>query len=78
MVKIKWNMAGFRALRTGTKVTDDLQRRASRIATAAGDGYKAGEPQSPRNRAHATVYTDTEKAKRDPNQLLRALQAGRG
>lgn len=78
MVKIKWNMAGFRALRTDPKVADDLHRRAERIADAAGHGFEAGERQVPRRRAHATVYAATTEAKRNANQLLIALQAGRG
>lgn len=77
-VKFKWNMAGFKALRTDPKVARDLRQRADQVADAAGPGYEVGDQQAPRNRAHNTVYTATTAAKRDGNRLLTALQAGRG
>lgn len=75
--KIKWNLAGFRALRTDPKVAADLRARAERVAAAAGDGFEVGDPQPPRNRAHEIVFTQSAAAKRDNNRLLTALQAGR-
>lgn len=70
--KIKWNLAGFRALRTDPKVVADLRARAERIADVAGG--TVGDPQAPRNRAHEVVGVQGG----DVNRLLIALQAGRG
>lgn len=78
-VKLRWNMAGFRELRTSARVRADILRRARNVAAVAGDGYRA-DPSDTRNRARAAVVTDSDAAKADNarNQtLLRALDAGR-
>jgi hypothetical protein len=79
MAKIKLNTKGFRELRTSPKVQADLQRRAERVARAAGPGFQVENPGT-KNRARRTVTAGTADAGRastDPTVLLRALNAGR-
>ena len=75
--RIKWNMAGFRALRKSGEVHADLARRAASIADAAGEGYEARSGQG-RSRARASVVTTTKKAMKRPNRILENLDRGRG
>jgi hypothetical protein len=77
--KIKWNLAGFKALRKERGVMSDLIDRGQAIAAAAGDGVEA-EPFTGRNRARVSVLTATVEAARKnarDNTLIRALDAGR-
>lgn len=77
--KVKLNSQGVRALLRSTEVRNDLERRARRIAAAAGDGMEA-ESSIGRNRARASVWTATIEAMRaeaDEMALTRALDAGR-
>lgn len=79
MVTLKLNNNGFRELRTSAKVQAEIQRRAERVAAAAGDGFEVDNPGA-KNRARRTVIPKSAKAgarSADPTVLLRALNAGR-
>lgn len=79
MPRIKWNMRGFEQLRRDPGVAADIDRRARRIAAAAGDGYEAS-PYEGKSRHRASVITATHKARLDNarhNTLLGAMDAGR-
>lgn len=85
-VTVKLNKAGFAALRNSPEVMADLNRRATRIANAAGEGFAARLDQrgsssmSSRPRARASVGTTDAKSIRKnakENTLMRALDAGR-
>ncbi len=82
-VTIKWNMAGFRELRTDPKVMADLNRRAEAVAAAAGDGFEA-EPAyrtGGRVRGRAAVVSITNQAaaaEARNHVLLKALDAAGG
>ena len=79
---IKWNMQGFRDLRTDPAVMDDLAKRSERIAAAAGEGFVAEpvEKTGGRVRGRAAVVSTTYQAAaaeaRD-HVLLKALDAGK-
>lgn len=78
--RLSFNSRGFRALLTNPAVQRDLEARAQRVASAAGEGYEALPLQPPRRRAHVIVAPVTGDADRDNaenNTLLRALDAGR-
>lgn len=81
-LRLDMNMAGFRAIRTDPAVLADVQARASRIASAAGDGFAVdSEITGGRGRARAVVYTGTfaaMKAEAVDAALTRAIDAGRG
>lgn len=88
MPKVKWNMKGFAALRNDPKVLADLERRAEKIARAAGSGFVANNEKwsgpgsrGPRPRSRTSVGTATEDARQkqadEGNILQRALDAGR-
>lgn len=77
--RIKWNIAGFRALNNERGVMADLIRRAERVAAAAGPGVVV-TPRSGKRRARVTVSTGTPEAVRRnarEQTLIRALDAGR-
>ena len=77
--RIKLNLAGFRKLRRSPEVMADLEKRARRIADAAGPGH-AGEVTKGRTRALGMVWTDTHEARRGEaanRSLTRAIDAGR-
>lgn len=77
--RLKFNLKGFRQIRTSAKVEADLDRRARRIANAAGDGFAVEDPDTT-NRARRVVVPNTAEAaneSRDPRVLLRAMEAGR-
>lgn len=81
-MRIKLNRAGIRELLTSEKVASDLQRRAEKIASAAGGaevGFEAVKTGGPA-RARSIVITTTHEAKnreaRD-RTLTRAIDAGR-
>lgn len=84
-VRIKWHLKNWSALRNSAEVRGELDRRASKIAHAAGPGFTRRQAQpgtKGRNRrARASVgTTDYESRKRqsEDNVLQRALNAGRG
>lgn len=83
-VQLKLNNKGFAELRNSREIRAELDRRASRIAHEAGEGFTrrpAEEGSGPRARARASVIASTYEARlaqsRD-NVLQRALNAGRG
>ena len=79
-MKIKWNRAAFREIRTLPAVDADMQSRAERVASAAGSGYEAKRTDNPRNRARAAVVTTSYRAIRENARhqtLLKSLDAGR-
>lgn len=85
--RVKWKPSnkGFAALRNSREVRADLDRRASLIAEAAGDGFTRRQAQpgtkGRRPRARASVGTNSWSARRrqsESNVLQRALNAGRG
>jgi hypothetical protein len=74
--KFQWNLPAFKELRTNPKVVDHIDEIARSIKEIAGDGFEVGDTQSPRNRAHAIVYTDTPEARMKnaaEHTLIRAL-----
>lgn len=84
-IKLKLSKRGFAALRNSAEVRAELDRRASRIAHAAGEGFTRRQAQpgtKGRNpRARASVGTNTAESRRRQsrdNVLQRALNAGRG
>lgn len=79
MVKIKWNIDGFRQLRYDPGVAADIDARAARIAAAAGPGYESS-PYRGATRHRASVITTSAKAaasERKHGKLLRSIDAGR-
>ena len=83
-VRIKHNVAGYKALRAAPGVVADLERRANAVKETAGDGFEMSSRQGaarPQGRWRTSVVTATPKAMRKnqrENTLLRALEAGRG
>lgn len=78
-VKVELHNSGFQQLRTDPAVVGDLGARASRIASAAGDGMQT-EMMRGRNRGRASVRTGTfaaRKAQAESLALTRAIDAGR-
>ena len=79
-MRLKLNNKGFRELRNHPNVIADLERRANRIADAAGEGFEARAMEG-RNRGRASVFTADFYGRRKQskeNVLQRALNAGRG
>lgn len=78
-VRIEFDEKAFRALLRSDEVKADLERRARRIAAAAGPGHVV-DSDTGRNRARAEVVTGTFEAKRGEavhHNLTRAIDAGR-
>lgn len=78
-VRIVLNRRGVRELLRSREIQADLERRAQRIAAAAGPGHEVTVEQG-RNRARAAVRTDTIDAmisEATDHTLTRALDAGR-
>jgi hypothetical protein len=78
-IRIDLNKAGVRELLNCPAVCAD--RRAQRIAAAAGEGMEAKPATPRRNRARAAVVTESWDAKRaeaTDRALTRAIDAGRG
>lgn len=79
-MKLKWNRAAFRELRTNEPgVISDLRSRTNRVASRAGEGYK-GNVIAGRSRARGGVVTATRRAIRDNarnNTLVKSMDAGR-
>jgi len=79
MLKLKLNTKTVGDLLRGQEMQSDLKRRASAIASAAGDGFESETDVGP-NRAHASVWTATREAvlaEANDRALTRALDAGR-
>ena len=77
--RIKLNLAGFRKLRRSPEVAADLEKRARRIADAAGPGHEV-EVTKGLTRALGLVWTDTHEARRNEatnRSLTRAIDAVR-
>ena len=80
-VKLRWNMPGFRALRTSPKMLQNLQKRAERIADKAGPGFMAAPVgvTGGRGRGRAAVVAATRNANRKnakDHTLVKNLDAG--
>jgi cytochrome c556 len=78
-VKVTIERKEIRALLRSPEVKRDLERRAKRIADAAGEGFEA-DSETGTNRARATVWTDTFEAMRaeaTDRALTRSIDAGR-
>ncbi len=78
-ISFKLNRKGVRELLRSQEVRADLERRARKVATKAGPGHRV-ESSIGRNRARASVITDTAEARiaegKDRN-LTSSLDAGR-
>lgn len=77
--KVKLNRRGMAELLKSSGVLADLERRANRIATAAGDGHVV-RAEIGRTRARAVVITATSEAIRaeaTERNLTRSFDAGR-
>ena len=82
-VAIKWRKGAFAELRTLPGVMAELDRRAEKIAAAAGPGYAVNPARATggKVRGRASVKTATTAARRreaKDHTLLRALNAGKG
>lgn len=86
-VRIKWNIPGWKKLRSEPGVRADLERRGNAVLRAAGGvaaGYEMSSRQGaakPQGRWRVSVAAVTPRAKRSNvkrNTLIRALEAGRG
>jgi hypothetical protein len=79
-VRVVRHSQNIRRLLRSDAVEADLKRRADAISAAAGDGHLS-ESSKGRNRARATVSTDTVEAiisEAHDHTLTAALDAGRG
>lgn len=79
-VKVKLVSKGVRALLTAPGVQADLDRRARRIANAAGEGFEVARRSQKGPRARAVVVTATREAmmaEANYRALTRAIDAGR-
>lgn len=81
MMRWKWKMRGFQAVRKDSGVQADLMRRAGAIAEAAGGkGDFIAVSNVAKGRARAAVIAATEKAQKaeaESRALTNALDAGR-
>lgn len=78
-VRVVLNRAAVGALLKSPEIQADLRRRAERIAASAGPGHKV-ETFVGKNRARASVSTDTDEAKvaqAAHQTLTKAIRAGR-
>lgn len=80
--KIKWNIEGFRQLRTTPAVRNDLLQRARSISDAAGGeamGYKVTPLllEDPRGAASVMATGKAAYDNRKYNSLMRSIDAGR-
>lgn len=79
-MRVVFNRAAFRAIRTSPRVVSDMARRAQRAAQSAGEGYVAATTSAPRNRARAAILAVSPEAKADNarnNTLIRSLDAAK-
>lgn len=75
---LKLNLHGFKELRKSAEIRDDLNRRAAKVAAAAGPGFEVRQSPS-KNRARVVVVPTTDEAEQanvDSFAALRALSAG--
>lgn len=80
MARIEIRTGAIREVLKSSPVNAELDRRARRIAAAAGAGYEAVDSTG-KNRERSAVIASSYKARVDNarnNTLLRALGAGRG
>lgn len=78
-VRIELNRAGIAQILKSPSMRSAVEKRARQIATTAGPGYEA-DSMIGRNRARASVYTKSFRARRDNsrhNTILRSLGAAR-
>ncbi|MGO2080280.1 hypothetical protein [Glutamicibacter arilaitensis] len=78
--RIRFNYAGFNAVRRSEGVRADLEARAQRIAAAAGPGFETKSTLNP-GRAGVLIFADTHEAmvaEAEDKALTRAIDAGRG
>lgn len=78
--RIRFDYAGFNAVRRSEAVRADLGARAERIAAAAGPGFETKATLNP-GRAGVLVYADTYDAmvaEAENKALTRAIDSGRG
>ncbi|HNG25429.1 MAG TPA: hypothetical protein PLC03_15795 [Microthrixaceae bacterium] len=78
-VRVSLNKRAVRDLLNSPEIVADLERRAARIAAAAGPGM-ASDAQPGKVRAHGRVWTDTPEAmlaEASDRALTAAIQAGR-
>ena len=79
-IRLKFNYAGFDAIRKSPGVQADLKERAERIAAAAGEGHEV-TTRVGAHRARANIVTATHEAREGEatdKTLSSALDAGRG
>lgn len=75
-VKFELNRDGVHKLLTGPEIQDELNGYARRTASASGPGYKTSSYVG-KNRANASVYAESDRAKRDNlknNTILKNLK----
>ena len=80
-IRVKWHLKNWKALRNSPEVMADMDRRASAIAHEAGEGFTRRQAKPGKNRARASVGTNSwaaMKRQSEDNVLQRALNAGRG
>ena len=78
-VRMHWDMAGFRALRTSPETVEMIKAKVDAVAAACGEGYEATVTQG-RNRARGKVSAVEPKAMASNaknNTILRNLDAAR-
>lgn len=78
-IQVKMNRAAVRKLLKAPELREDLERRARKMASAAGPGFEA-DSQIGRNRARAMAYTsdfESMRAEAEDHALTRAIDAGR-
>lgn len=78
--RIKFNYAGFNAVRRSAGVDEDLEGRARRVAAAAGPGFEVRRTINP-GRVGYLVYAETleaMEAEAVDKALTSAIDAGRG
>ena len=79
-IKVKLNSTGVRALLKDPGVAADLDARAARIASAAGEGFESSGVRTDRDRVAVTIAANTDEARlaeAESRALLRAIDAGR-
>lgn len=79
-IRVVFNRAAFRRIRTSPRVVADMARRAEKGAQSAGSGYVAATTSAPRNRARAAILAVSPEAKADNarnNTLIRALDSAK-
>ena len=83
MASFKWNIDGFREIRTSPEMQDEIHSLADELATAAGNGYavKSRQGTGAKARFGAIVFAYTSRAYGDQlrnNTLQKVLFARKG